>query len=304
MRRVFVAAVTCATALTAFTALSGCSSAASEQDASADVKVGICASEGTDPVLGPQTQWEYCAISVDNQSASVRAYTIDLACTSDERGAFDAGRMVYYVSTGQQILSSAGIATGATDQNLACRTGSATVQDLIPADGNPDPNPSPTGALAAALAGEGPGGTPAPVDTAAAASASEAAASASAQAEASASAAASASASAAVAAVQQRALARTYAAGEYSVSLSQANPLNTTTIDLLADVTSHDPNTGLAKQFGLVVTLLNADGSVNASGTMCGELLGGDSQRLEFTPQQGTTDWTSIHVSSGSTSSC
>jgi hypothetical protein len=256
--------------------------------------------------LGPQTQWEYCAISVDNQSASVRAYTIDLACTSDERGAFDADRMVYYVSTGQHILSSAGIATGATDQNLVCRTGSATVQDLIPADGNPDPNSSPTGALAAALAGEEPGGTPVPVDTAAAASASEAAASACAQAEASASAAAaaSASASAAVAVVQQRALARTYAAGEYSVSLSQANPLNTTTIDLLADVTSHDPNTGLAKQFGLVVTLLNADGSVNATGTICGDLLGGDSQQLEFTPQRGTTDWRSIRVSSGSTSSC
>lgn len=137
----------------------------------------------------------------------------------------------------------------------------------------------------------GPDATATPEDAAAEASQSAAAA-------------ASASASAALATVQQRALARIYTAGEYSVSLSQANPMNTTTIDLLADVTSHDPNTGLAKQFGIVVTLLNTDGSVNATGTVCGELLGGDSQQLEFTPQQGTVNWTAIRISTDSTSTC
>ncbi|MER5640563.1 hypothetical protein ABT095_26900 [Kitasatospora sp. NPDC002227] len=146
------------------------------------------------------------------------------------------------------------------------------------------------------------GGAPAPLISAAETPATAAQASASAPAEASAaseSAAAevAASASAEAAGLQQRALSRSYAVGAYSVSLSRANPMNTTTIDLVADVTSHDSDTGLAKQFGLAITLLNADGSVNASGTLCGELLGGTSQRLEFAPQQGTMAWASIRVS-------
>ncbi|MFD0532388.1 hypothetical protein ACFQ1I_46765 [Kitasatospora arboriphila] len=157
-----------------------------------------------------------------------------------------------------------------------------------------------------------PSDTPAPVDTAAETSAAAAEVSAAAQAAASAAAAAAsesaqaeaaASASAEAASPQQRALlARTYTAGAYSVTLSPANPINTTTTDLLAEVTSHDSNTGLARQFGLAITLLNADGSVNASGTLCAELLGGTSQQLEFAPQQGTMLWTSIRVST--TASC
>ncbi|WP_344626768.1 hypothetical protein [Kitasatospora arboriphila] len=151
--------------------------------------------------------------------------------------------------------------------------------------------------LAAPPAEPPPGAAEVSAAAQAAASAAAAAASESAQAE------AAASASAEAASPQQRALlARTYTAGAYSVTLSPANPINTTTTDLLAEVTSHDSNTGLARQFGLAITLLNADGSVNASGTLCAELLGGTSQQLEFAPQQGTMLWTSIRVST--TASC
>jgi hypothetical protein len=61
----------------------------------------------------------------------------------------------------------------------------------------------------------------------------------------------------------------------------------------------------MAKQFALKVTLLNADGSVDASGTICDwSLGGGDSHPEEFTPQGATTSWTTIHVARGSLSDC
>ncbi|MEU4119205.1 hypothetical protein AB0F71_32520 [Kitasatospora sp. NPDC028055] len=296
----------------AVTMLSGCSSSVPDRDRSAEVGLILCASEGVDPVLGGRMRTERCALSVDNRSPRMLAYTIDLACTSTERHAFDAGRTVYYVPPGRHTIAAASILDSVTDRDLACRIGPVSAQELTPEDGRPQPAVSPDGVLAAALARPGTGGGSGRVGTEASSSASTGASGAargeaSAAASASASAAASASASAAAvrtAAAQQKALAQTCTIGDYSVRMSLANPANTTTVDLLLDVTSHDPNTGLARQFGIVVTLQNVDGSVNAEGTVCAELLGGDSQRLEFSPDRGTADWTTVHVTRSPTAPC
>lgn len=94
-------------------AMSGCSAviSASEHDAVADVKVGVCAMGEPFDVQDQQVGSASCAITVDNQARSMRAYTINLTCTSTERTTpFAAGSMLYYVPAGQHTISSAGIA--------------------------------------------------------------------------------------------------------------------------------------------------------------------------------------------------
>lgn len=285
----FLAASAVATVVFTAAATSGCS--AREQDASADVNVGVCALERPDS-LGQQFQWAYCAITVNNQSGAMRAYTINLTCTSAERTTpFAAGLELYYVPAGQHTISSDGILTSDTDQNMTCQTRSATVRSPTPEDGNPpEAAPSPSGALADALTTAGPEATPTPQDTAAEAAAS---------AEASPSAAASASAGTALATLQHRALARIYTLGDYTVKLTNAEP---PAID--ATVTSHSSDTDTMKQFGVVVTLLRANGSLDTSGTLCVELTGGTYQDVYTTTDGGTPDWTSIRITRSPTTPC
>ncbi|ALV32235.1 hypothetical protein [Streptomyces sp. CdTB01] len=303
MRRIPIASAL-ATVVVSVAAMSGCSSAASAsaQDASADVKVGVCASGGPFNVQGHQLQSANCAITVNNRAESIRAYTINLTCTSAKRTPFAAGSMLYYVPAGQHTLSSAGIFLRGTDQNIRCQTRSASVRELTSADGSPEPWPSPSGALADAVAAVGPDATPTPEDTV-----GDAAASVSAQAEASQSAAAAASASAS-AALRHRALARTYTLGDYTVNLTNADPsgydINDQQIYIAGTVTSHSSDTGTMKQFGLVVTLLRANGSVDASGTLCVELMGGTSDVVDTTTEGGTPDWISIRITRSPTTPC
>ncbi|MGW9029321.1 hypothetical protein ACWGQ5_35390 [Streptomyces sp. NPDC055722] len=201
MRRLPVASAL-VTVVATVAAVSGCSSAASasEQNASADVKVGVCAMDEPFDLQGHQFNSASCAITVNNRAGSMRAYTINLTCTSSERTTpFAAGSMLYYVPAGQHTISSTGIATNGSDQNMTCQTRSAKVRDLTSDDGSPEPWPSPSGALADAVAAAGPEATPTPKDTAAETSAS---------------------ASAAIAALQYQALARTYTVGDYTVNLT------------------------------------------------------------------------------------
>lgn len=304
MRRVPVASAL-ATMVVTVAVMSGCSST-SEQDASADAKVGVCASDGPYDLQGEQFRSAFCAITVNNRTGSMRAYTIDLTCTSAERKTpFETGSMLYYVPAGQHTISSTGIVTSGTDQNMTCQTRSATARDLTSDDGSPEPRLSPSGALADAVAAADPGATPTPEDTAA-----EAAVSASAQAvtSQSAAAAASASASAALAALQHQALARTYTLGDYTVNLTNADlsgyDIDHQEIYIAGTVTSHSSDTGTMKQFGLVVTLLRANGSVDTSGTLCVELMGGTSDVVDTATDGGTPDWTSIRITRSPTSPC
>jgi hypothetical protein len=299
------AASALATVAVAAAAMSGCSAApsASEQDAIADVKVGVCAMGEPLDAQDQQLNSASCAITVNNRTRSMRAYTINLTCTSTERATpFAAGSMLYYVPAGQHTISSAGIATSGSDQNMHCRTRSATVRDLASDEESPEAWPSPSGALADAVAASMPDTTPKPMDSAAAASAS-------AQAEASRSAAAaSASASANLATLQHRALARTYTLGDYTVNLTNADPsgydINDQHIYIAGTVTSHSSDTGTMKQFGIVVTLLRANGTVDTSGTLCAELMGGTSDTVEATTDGGRPDWTSIRVTRSPTTPC
>ncbi|MFF2518383.1 hypothetical protein [Streptomyces sp. NPDC058086] len=261
---------------------------------------------------GHQVNSASCAITVNNRAGSMRACTINLTCTGSERTTpFAAGSMLYYVPAGQHTISSTGMATSGSDQNMTCQARSAKVRDLTSDDGSPEPWPSPSGALADAVDTAGPDATPTPKDTAADAAASAAAASASAQAEASQSntaVEASASASAARAALQHRALARTYTLGDYTVNLTNVDPsgydVNDQQIYVAGTVTSHSSDTGTMKQFGLVVTLLRANGSVDASGTLCVELMGGTSDVVNTTTDGGTPDWTSIRITRSPTTPC
>ncbi|MFF0133077.1 hypothetical protein ACFYTG_46670 [Streptomyces mirabilis] len=143
----------------------------------------------------------------------------------------------------------------------------------------------------------GPDPTPTPEDTAAEAEASQSAA-----------AKASASASAALAALEHRALARTYTLGDYTVNLTNADPsgydINDQQIYIAGTVTSHSSDTGTMKQFGVVVTLLRANGSVDTSGTLCVELMGGTSDAVDTTTDGGTPDWTSIRITRSPTTPC
>ncbi|MEU2736140.1 hypothetical protein ABZ656_12065 [Streptomyces sp. NPDC007095] len=140
--------------------------------------------------------------------------------------------------------------------------------------------------------------TPTPEDTAAEASASAASASASAQ----------VSASAALASIQRQALARTYTVGDYTAHLTNADPtdpsIDTPGIYIAGTVASHSPDTAVPVQLGIVVTLLRSDGSVDASGTLCIELLGGTSQVADTTANGGTPDWTSIRITRSPTTPC
>lgn len=138
---------------------------------------------------------------------------------------------------------------------------------------------------------------------------SAAAASASARADASRSAAAaSASASSNLSVLQHRSLARAYRLGDYTVNLTNADPsgydINDQQIYIAGTVTSHSSDTGTMKQFGIVVTLLRADGAVDTSGTLCAELMGGTSDTVDTTTDGGTPDWTSIRVTLSPTTPC
>jgi hypothetical protein len=292
------------TVVVTVTAISGCFSAASgaEQNAGADVKVGVCAMGEPSELQDTQVNSASCAITVNNRAGSMRAYTINLTCTSSERTTpFAAGSMLYYVPAGQHTISSAGIVTSGTDQNIICRTRSAKARDLTSDDGSPEPWPSPSGALAEAAAG--PDATPEPELTAA-----DADASASARAGASQSAAAKASASAALADLQHRALVRTYTLGDYTVNLTNVDPsgydVNDQQLYIAGTVTSHSADTGTMKQFGLVVTLLRANGSVDTRGTLCVELMGGTSDVVNTTTDGGTPDWTSIRITRSPATPC
>ncbi|MFJ8113286.1 hypothetical protein ACIRF9_47115, partial [Streptomyces sp. NPDC096132] len=143
----------------------------------------------------------------------------------------------------------------------------------------------------------GPDATPAPEDTAAEAEASQSTA-----------ASASASGSAALAALQHQALTRTYTLGDYTVNLTNADPsgydINDQQIYIAGTVTSHSSDTGTMKQFGVVVTLLRANGSVDTSGTLCVELMGGTSDVVDTTTDGGTPDWTSIRITRSPTTPC
>jgi hypothetical protein len=166
------------------------------------------------------------------------------------------------------------------------------------------------GQHATAAARQDASSTPPPEDTVAEASAAAASASASAQAAASesAAAAAQASASAARASVQHQALARTYTVGDYTVNLTNADPtdssISTPGIYIAGTVASHSPDTAIPVQLGIVVTLLRSDGSADASGTLCIELLGGTSQIADTTTNGGTPDWTSIRITRSPTTPC
>ncbi|MFB6838946.1 hypothetical protein [Streptomyces sp. NPDC056361] len=291
-----------ATAVVTAAAISGCSTSpsASEQDASWEVKVGVCASDGPYELEGQQFQSPSCAITVDNRAGSMRAYTIDLTCTTAKRGTpFAAGFALYYVPAGQHTIASNGIAMSGTDQSMSCRLGSATVRDLTSDEGSPEPARSPAGALADAVATV----SPDPEDTAA-----EATASARAEASQSAAAAASASASADLAAARRRALDHTYVLGDYAVNLTSVAPSGYDIDDqhmyIAGTVTSHSSDTGRMKQFGLIVTLLHADGSVGTSGTLCVQVMGGMSEMVETTTDGGTPDWTSIRITRSPTTPC
>lgn len=138
---------------------------------------------------------------------------------------------------------------------------------------------SPTGDTSDLAAG--PDATPTPEDTAAEASQS------------------------AVAALQAQALARTYTVGDYTVNFTTSGyDSPSQQIEVGGTVTSQSSDTGTAKQFDLVVTLLRANGSVDASGTQCVELTGGTSDRVDIATDGGTPDWTSIRVTRSSTTPC
>ncbi|MCX4458735.1 hypothetical protein OOK58_43280 [Streptomyces sp. NBC_01728] len=138
---------------------------------------------------------------------------------------------------------------------------------------------SPTGDTSDPAAG--PDATPTPEDTAAEASQS------------------------AVAALQAQALARTYPVGDYTVNFTTSGyDSSSQQIEVGGTVISHSSDTGTAKQFGLVVTLLRANGSVDASGTQCVELTGGTSDGVDITTDGGTPDWASIRVTRSSTTPC
>ncbi|WP_369033231.1 hypothetical protein [Streptomyces adonidis] len=69
-------------------------------------------------------------------------------------------------------------------------------------------------------------------------------------------------------------------------------------------MTSHSSDTGTMKQFGLVVTLLRANGSVDTSGTLCVELMGGTSDVVDTTTDGGTPDWSSIRITRSPSAPC
>ncbi|MFI0960572.1 hypothetical protein ACH4S8_03980 [Streptomyces sp. NPDC021080] len=286
MRRLPVASALVTVAVTVATA-SGCSSAApaAARNAAADVRVGVCAMDEPSGLQGLGINSASCAITVDNRATSMRAYTIDLTCTSYERTTpFAAGSMLYYVPAGRHTISSTGIVTSGSDRNVSCRTGWAKVEDLTSDDGSPEPWPSPTGALADAVAAADPDATPTPGDTASGTPAS---------------------ASAAVTALQYQALARTYPVGDYTVSFTTSGYDSTSRqIDLGGTVTSRSSDTDTMKRTGLVVTLLRADGSVDARGTLCVDLNGSTSDAVDTTLDDGTPDWTTIRITRGSATEC
>ncbi|WP_369033229.1 hypothetical protein [Streptomyces adonidis] len=120
MRRLLVA-FALVTVVVTVTAVSGCSSTASAsgQNASADVKVGVCVVAEPFDLQGDQVNSASCAITVNNRAGCMRAYTINLTCTSSEKTTpFAAGSMLYYVSAGQHTISSTGITTSGSDQNM------------------------------------------------------------------------------------------------------------------------------------------------------------------------------------------
>ncbi|MFD7961194.1 hypothetical protein ACFV5J_10345 [Streptomyces zaomyceticus] len=254
-------------------AVSGCSPSpsVSEHDASWDVKVGTCASDGPYELGGQQFQSPTCAITVDNRVGSMRAYTIDLTCTTAQRiTPFAAGFALYYVPAGQHIIASSGIVTSGTDQDMSCRLASATVRDLTSDEGDPEPALPPSGALADAVA--------------------------------------SASVSADVAAAQHRALARTYTLGDYEVNLTQVDPsgygVDGQRIYIAGMVTSNSSDTSRMKQFGLVVTLLRVDGSVVTRGTLCVKVMGDTVDMVDTTMDSDTLDWSSIRITHSPTTPC
>ncbi|MFE5909079.1 hypothetical protein ACFQ6B_08345 [Streptomyces wedmorensis] len=297
MRSRFAASALAAVVAT-MSALSGCSSP--EEDASWDVRAGVCASDGPFELDGVWLSSASCALTVNNQSGFMRAYTIDLSCSTSERTTpFAAGSMLYYVPSGQHTIVSAGIATKATEQYMSCRIRSATVRDLRSDEGSPDPQPAPSGALSDAVAAAEPEPVPDPA---------ESAASAQAKASQSAAASASASASAALSDLQHQALARTYILGDYTLNLTSVVPdgadPNVPRMYISGTVASHSSDTGRSKQFGLVVSLLRADGTLNTRGTLCVQLLDGDSNTFETTTPDGTPDWTSIRITRSPTTPC